>query len=634
VRGIIHATLDLPLHLTLKTHLSYASYHNRLNYYQEAYNFGNAQQGHNSLTKASTENTQALDNFTLSYDNDLYRKHHIKAVIGFEEIVRKYNNINANETYIGIPGKSFVQTSNSNIFASGKYDPNYLIKSEFGRVSYNYDERYFISGTLRQDANFAVFGPNKKRGLFGAFSAAWNISNEPFFSSLKSIIRTLKIKGSYGSTGNSNIGLYNFLATYGQFAGTGGTAIGGENFSPGGPLIIANTINAIPNPNLHWERDYETNIGIDGTLFSDRLSFSVNWYKRTTKGMLYGLPLSLSSGYTTPYLTNIGEVTSKGTDISISYKNHSQKFTYNIKLTGSFNHNKVNNLGGITNSSVHDGYNYYNLANAQYGIMQNENLTITKAGLPFGSFYGLKALGLFKNQQEVDNYVDKDGEKIQQNAHAGDLKFKDVNGDGKITDADRTVIGNPNPNFIYGINLNFDYKNFELGMVWNGVAGVDIFNGEKAYEQYLFSDGNTTQKVFNDSFLGDNKLTSHPRLGVKNKDGSFTLDPNGNYSTVSSYFVENGSYIKLKNIELGYNFPASLLNGLGISNAEIYIEAYNLLTITPYSGLDPELGSTYSAKAQGGAVSNNSLTVTTRGIDIPPLYPHIKTYSVGIDIKF
>jgi hypothetical protein len=239
--------------------------------------------------------------------------------------------------------------------------------------------------------------------------------------------------------------------------------------------------------------------------------------------------------------------------------------------------------------------------------------------LPFGMFYGYQSEGIYQNQGQVDAHAQRAGAK----ANVGDLIYKDVNGDGVIDDRDKTTIGNPNPKLVYGLNLNLRWKNFDLATLFNGVAGVDLYNGVAPYSQALFSDGNTTSKAFGASFLGANQLTSQPRLGVRTPATStdpatFAADPNGNYSNVSSYFVEKGDYVKLKNLQLGYNFGSELLQRAQIKNARLYVMANNLFTITKYSGIDPEIGG----------------DVTTRGIDAPLQYPHARIYSLGVDLTF
>ena len=627
LQGNVYAEVKLPLHLTFRTNVSYSYYEESQDYYQAAFDFGSVVNNVNSLTRTSVKSSQVLTNYVLTYDQ-AFGPHSINVIAGFEQIASKYRNIGAFQSYVGLPGFSFVQTSQSTATVNGKNDDNGLIKSFFGRINYNYKSRYYLSGSVRQDANFTVFGPNKHRGVFGAFSAGWNISEENFFGSLRNTLNRLKLRGSYGTLGNSNIPPYTYVASYSSFAGPNGLgSLSGVNFTPGGPLDIGVTINAIPNPNLHWETVYETNLGLDGEAMNGKIYFTFEYYNRDTKDMLYALPVALSSGYTAPYFTNIGKVNSKGVDLLLGYRGKVSELGFDVSINGGFNKNKVINLSGIENDKLFDGYNYYSNGDAGFSVMSNQNITITKAGLPFGSFYGYKATGIFKTDAEA-------AASAQPNAHAGDLIFAHDEKNGTtLSPNDRQVIGNPNPKFVYGAAIRLNYKGFDASLLFNGVAGVDIFNGVKAYEMYPFADGNTSTKVFDASFLGDNQLTGQPRLGVKNADGSFTLDPNKNYTSVNSYFVENGSYLKLKNLQVGYTFNMALLQKAGIKTARVFVMANNLFTITKYSGLDPELGSAYSAAAQSGFVGN-AIGVTTRGLNAVSQYPQVKLYSAGIDINF
>ena len=624
LQGNVYAEIKLPLHLTFKTNLGYSYYNETEDYFQNNVDFGPGTPSANSLNKMAVQSTQLLTNYVLSFGQS-FGGHNIAALIGYEQISSNYNNINATESAVGLPGYSFVQTSNSSIGLYGKYDPNGLIKSTFGQLNYDYDGRYYLSGSIRQDANFTVFGPNKQKGTFGAASIGWNIGNEAFFRGALPVINALKLRGSYGTLGNSNISPYSYVASYSQFNGTSGIANGGQNFAPGAPLLIANSINSVPNPNLHWESIYETNAGVDGEALNGKLYFTVEWYNRTTKDMLYALPLPQSSGYANPYFVNIGQVSSKGVDVLLGYRDKVGKVGYDISVTAGFNRNKVTSLDGIDNDALYDGRNYYtNLDQSGFNLMGTAPLTITKSGLPFGSFYGYKVLGIFKTDAEAA------AQQVNgKAAHAGDLHFQDLDKDGKITAADRQVIGNPNPKLVYGINLHFNWQHFDLAMLFNGVAGVSIFNGVKAYEQAPFSDGNTTSKVFGDSYFGSNGLTSQPRFLAPDQ----SYDPNGNYTSVNSYFVESGSYIKLKNLQLGYTFSNDLLSKVSVKSARLFVMANNLFTITKYSGLDPEIGSAYSVQSTAGFVGT-SVGVTTRGVDAVAQYPQTRIYSVGLDVNF
>jgi TonB-linked SusC/RagA family outer membrane protein len=624
LQGNVYAEVKLPLHVTFRTNLGYSYYDESQDYFQDNPNFGPGTPTSNSLTKSSVRSSQLLTNYVLTYDQS-FGPHSINAIAGFEQIMSKYDNVSTTMSAVGLPGFSFIQTSNSSISTFGKNDPNGLVKSFFGRLNYNYDGKYYISGSVRQDANFTVFGPNKQKGVFGAVSAGWNISDEAFFKDNVDIFNVLKLRGSYGSVGNSNIPPYFYLASYSQFRGTQGIANGGQNFAPGAPLVIANSINAIPNPDLHWETVYETNIGVDGELMDGKLYFTAEWYNKKTKDMLYALPLPNSSGYLSPYFVNIGQVSSKGVDLLLGYKDKKGDLGYDVSVSMGFNKNKVLDLNGITNDALYDGRNYYtNLDQSGFNLMGTAPLTVTKAGLPFGSFYGYKAIGIFQTDQQAA------GQTVNgKPAHAGDLIFEDLTKDGKINADDRQVLGNPNPKVVYGVSIRLNYKGFDMAMLFNGVAGVDLFNGVKAYKQFRFADGNTTSEIFNASFFGANGLTAQPRVTAP--DG--TLDPNGNYTSVNSYFVENGSYVKMKNLQIGYTFNNSLLKKVGIQGARLFAMANNLFTITKYSGLDPEIGSAFSAQSMSGFVGT-TVGVTTRGVDAVAQYPQNRIYSIGLDINF
>jgi hypothetical protein len=260
--------------------------------------------------------------------------------------------------------------------------------------------------------------------------------------------------------------------------------------------------------------------------------------------------------------------------------------------------------------------------------MQGHPLTVTESGLPFGQFYGYKSLGIFKTDAQA-------AASAQPGAHAGDLIYYHNPKNGTtLNTADEMPIGNPNPKLVYGVTVRVNYSNFDLTALFNGVAGVKLFNGVKVYEQHAFeSDASVSPKALNDSYFGTNGLTNQPRMGYTNSNGSYTDDPNGNYSNPSTYFVESGSYVKLKNLQIGYSFSSAAMEKIKVRSARIFVMGNNLLTITKYSGLDPEVGSAFSAAATTGYVGT-SVGVTTRGLDAVPQYPQARIYSAGIDVNF
>lgn len=622
-QATVYGEVKLPLNLTFRSTVGYTFYNETQNYFQNAFSIGGVGAGSNSLNKLSVESQSLLTNYVLSY-NETFGKHNINAVAGFEQITGKYNNVNvtaSNVSALAAADYSFIPTASTTYLFTGQKDNNALIKSLFARLNYNYAGKYYISGSIRQDANFTVFGPNKQKGVFPAASAGWNISEESFFKKALPTFNNLKLRASYGELGNSNIAPYSYLSVYQPFASLGNGSANGANFSPGGVIIPGNTYSAIPNPDLHWETVKELNIGLDGELLKNKVYFTLEWYNKKTEDMLYALPMAPSAGISGPFITNIGSVSNKGFEFMLGYRSKINQLGFDVNFTGGFNKNEVTKLTSQTTSELSDGYNYYNNGDVAFQMMPNQTITTTRKGLPFGSFYGYKVLGIFKSDAEAT------GQKVNGNtAKAGDLHFQDLDGNGIINDLDRQVIGNPNPKFVYGATIRLNYKGFDAAFLFNGVAGVDLFNGVKAYEMRPFQDGNTSPKVWGASFLGGNGLTDQPRLGVVNTNGSFTMDPNGNYSTVNSYFVEKGDYLKLKNLQIGYTFSGTAIQKLKLKSARIFVMGNNLFTITNYSGLDPELGASFSPSGYAG--------VTARGIDVVSQYPQTRIYSVGIDINF
>jgi TonB-linked SusC/RagA family outer membrane protein len=618
-QGNAYADLKLPFHLDFRTTLGYSYYLQTTDFYQNSYSFGPVASSTNGLSKSYAQSSQLLTNYVLTY-NQSFGKHNINALAGFEQIVNKTNNIYSAMSSIGLPGYSYIQTSASTLGLTGTYDAQGLIQSQFARVNYNYNERYFLSASVRQDANYDVFGPNKQKGIFPAASVGWTISEEPFFKSTLPGINSLKFRGSYGQLGNSNVSPYSFTSTYSQFQAATGASGGAQGFAPGQPFQIANTLTSLPNPNLHWETITETDLGFDGEALHGSLYFTAEVYNKKTSNLIYQLPLSASSGFSQPYITNIGDVDNKGFELMAGYRNKIGKLGFDVSGNLSFNQNKVTKLSGAATDAVYGGYNYYSMGNTSFSQMPNQQLTITKVGLPFGSFYGYKVLGIFTDEATAQKQV-VNGHK----ADMGDLQYQDVNGDGKIDQNDRQVIGNPNPKYIYGFNIRLNYAGFDLAALFNGVAGVQLFNGVQAYEQSLFQDGNTTSQVFHDSFLGTNGLTSQPRLLSPVAGGGNALDQNQNYSSVNSYFVQNGAYLKLKNLQLGYTFSGKTLKQVSIKSLRVFIMANNVFTITKYKGLDPELGSAFTT---GGTISP-----TTQGIDAVTNYPQARIFSAGLDVS-
>lgn len=621
IQANVYGEVKLPLSLTFRATLGYTIFNEQGNSYEAPYSAGDETVGHAALFKDIVSYKSLLNAYTLAHDKS-YGKNNINAMIGFEQYQGIYNALYTSQINVFPAQYSYVPLTGSiPSIAPGGYDPQPLVQSEFGRINYNYNTRYYLSVSIRRDADYIKFGPNNQAGIFPAASAGWLMSDESFFKKALPKVNFLKLRGSYGSIGNSNIPAYRFLAGYAAVDPTLGSAVSNiTSFAPGStnnPIGYIQT--NIANPNIKWETTNEFNIGIDGELLHSKLFFTIEWYDKTTHDLLYDVPIPTSTGFADFY-DNIGTVNNKGVDILLGYKDHYKEFNYGITFTGSFNKNLVVDLDGV-NHPVRDGDNDYP---GYGGMMSGSPLTYTAPGSPFGQFYGLKVLGIYQtNQQAIDRGITQFGKM----PHAGDLIYYAKPGHTDVEAADDTIIGNPYPKFTYGINLNLRWKGFDMALLFHGVSGVQLFNGVKPYSEGLFEQGNTTSKVFGASNLGTNGVTGQPEIGQAGPGGSFLPDAqaNQNYSHPNSYFVENGSYFKLQNIQIGYTFATKLLSKAKMRNARIFVMGNNVFCITKYTGLDPELGSS-NLSSNGGT--------TNRGIDGPYKYPSIRSYSVGLDLSF
>ena len=602
VQGNAFAEVKLPINLNFRTTLGYTINDDNNARFDYRYDFGAVVRANNSLQKNFVNRKQLLSNFLLTYDKSI-NDHNIKILAGYEQITNKTSGVTGTQTnQAQEPSFSFFPTTLTTQQSAGNFDENGLIKSKFGRINYDYAGKYLFMAAVRRDGNFTKFGPGKQYGVFPSTSVGWRISEEKFFQNMLPKINFMKFRASYGVLGNDNIPSYLFLSTFGL--------TGAQNFSAFGDRNLAYTTTNIPNPNIKWESIYETNVGADVEFLKGKLYATADWYKKTTEGMLFALPVPSSSGFTTGFFTNIGNVRNTGFELSAGYKDSYKKFRYDVSANAAFNKNIVLSLDNTNGTAVNSGQQ------TDYGLFAKEFLTRTVAGRSFGEFFGYKALGIYQTDEEAA----KNPQFAGVTAKAGDLKFQDTNNDGVLNTDDRTFIGNPNPKLVYGVNVNLAYQGFDLKMLFNGVMGVDLYSVVSANTQYLFDDGNTTSKVFGASFLGTNQVTNQPRLGNQTTDANgvvrYVFDPNGNYSKVNSYFVESGNYMKLKNVQLGYNLHGKWLSNLSLRQTRIFLMGVNLLTITRYSGTDPEVG--------GG--------VTDRGIDGYIRYPQAKAIYAGLNI--
>lgn len=555
---------------------------------------GNRIEGrHNQVshTKNSNQNF-TFENFT-NYNFTLQNVHNFETVLGMS--IAKTSGNAASATRQDVPFNSWIfadftaatgaNTSDNPNAVTGSYY-QYFRKnlSYFGRILYDYNDKYLASFSLRRDGSYA-FGPDNKFGNFFAGSLGWVVSKEDFFRS--DFINFLKIRGSYGSSGNENVNpqLVSIITggpSYDPMANSNGYTFG-EVFIPG------STIGSAANTALRWEKQSQVNMGFDMSLLKNKLSLSADYYQKHVDGLLFTPSVSLYLGTVPIPTANIGTTKSSGIDVSLNYR---EKFGRDFLFNTSLAFTTVKSLVTATND---DGT--ARIVGGSYFNGQSQTVSVFEKDMPPGYFYGYKTNGLFQSADDVNNWARQDG------ARPGDIRYADLNGDSIINAQDQTKIGNPFPDFTLGWNINMEYKNFDFTIFTYASVGNDIY---KAYDRNA-NYTNKTRDILN-RWTGPNTTNDarYPRY-------SFT--DNNNNARVSDRYVEDGSFVKIKNIQLGYNFSKALLRNT-FSGVRLYAQVKNAFTFTNYSGYDPEIS--------GGIMST--------GIDYGT-YPQARSYSVGLNIK-
>jgi TonB-linked SusC/RagA family outer membrane protein len=490
----------------------------------------------------------------------------------------RYGIINFDRPYID--ASNGLQENGDMGVYGGPFDESTLA-SLFARASYNYDERYMLQVTVRRDGS-SRFGSNNHYATFPSFSLGWNITNEQFMENRPDWFNSAKMRFSWGKNGNENIGNFRYTV----LTSTGNNYL----FGSGENMVNGVKASGLANPDLKWEESEQLDFGIDLGLFNNSLTLSLDYYKKTTEGMLMEMNIPSYVGESKP-IGNVGTMENRGLELEASYR--FKKGDWNFRIGG--------NVSYLENELIQYGNDsgWANL-DAFQGIG-----TISRAqnGKPFPYFFGYKTNGIFQNVGEVNSYLNSNGDKIQPYAVPGDVRFVDVNGDGKITDADRTDIGKGMPDLTYGINLNASWRNFDINMIWQGTYGNDVFDA-------------TRRTDITSSNLPSWMLGRWTGEGTSNKYPRFALGDNVNWQS-SDLYVYDGSYIRLKNIQIGYTLPKELTRKVFVSSLRIFAAADNLLTFTKYHGFDPEISS-------GG---------TSLGID-RGVYPQAKTYTLGLNLNF
>lgn len=452
--------------------------------------------------------------------------------------------------------------------------------SYLGRINYNYKQKYLLSATMRVDGS-SKFGSNNKFGYFPSVSLGWVLTEENFLSN-NPIINFLKIRASWGVNGNDQIGDFRFVSTVG----------GGRNYTFGLDDRLTNGVspNAIANPDLRWEETTQTNFGFDAKIFK-KVSVTFDYFEKETSDMLLGIAVPGYVGNAGP-VGNIATMNNKGVELEIGYGKNFNNVRFDISGNISYVDNEVSDLGPDKE-----------FLTGQTFSPQGLEITRTAVGMPIGFFYGYKTDGIFQNTSEVGAYTNADGGLIQPEAQPGDFRFVDVNGNGEIDPDDRTFIGDPTPNWTYGMNVSVGWKGFDLVVFGQGVTGNDVFKATRRFDLQM---ANMTADALG-RWTGEGTSTTYPRLVMN--------DPNKNFSRSSDFYVEDGSFFRIKTLQLGYALPQRVANRIGMQKLRVYVSGNNLVTFTKYSGYDPEIG--------GGSFG------VDRGI-----YPQPRFYMVGINASF
>ncbi len=517
--------------------------------------------------------TYLWDNYFL-FDHTFAEKHRVGLMAGMSAQWNTNDYLNAQKNVFMFDNVHEMDNGEE-MYAIGGNETEWALLSYMARVNYSYEDRYLLTATIRRDGS-SRFGKKHRWGTFPSVSVAWRASQEKWFPK-NDYINDLKVRAGYGVTGSqASVGNYSYLASYNTSVYPFGISSGNQT------ALVSSTL---ANPYIHWEEVAQTNIGFDASLFNSRVMFSFDAYLKETRDMLVKASIPITSGFedTTTTYTNAGKVRNQGIEMSLHTINLTGELGWETNLTATYNKNKIKDL----NSDVPYYINQIN----------NSYVTMLAKDYPINVFYGYVTDGIFQNQSEVNTHA------VQPGAEPGDIRFRDLNNDGVINDSDRTVIGNPNPSWLFSMNNSLSYKGFELSVFLQGIAGNKIYNANNIDNTGMAAAYNQTTDVLK-RWQGEGTSNSMPRAVFG--------DPNQN-TRVSDRFVENGSYLRLKNITLSYTFPKQWLQKTQIENARLSLSCENVATITGYSGFDPEVG--------------------INGID-QNRYPISRTFSLGLNFNF
>ncbi len=453
--------------------------------------------------------------------------------------------------------------------------------SFFGKLSYNYDQKYVATATLRRDGS-SRFGPENRWGTFYAGSLGWRIDKENFLVNNEWIDR-LYLRAGYGRIGNQEISDYPSIAK-----------IGTSYYYPFGVVEPGYAVNQLGNTRVKWESSDQFNAGVDVEVLNGSLAFSVDYFNKVTSDLLVSQPIASSSGTASPAIINNGKVLNRGIEISITHRKTINDFTYSVTGNVGTLHNEVLEVNPVI----------------QGGVIGQTNITLIEKGYPIGSFYLYEMEGIFQNATDVITHANQGS-----NIKPGDVKYKDQDGNGIIDGKDRVHAGSPIPDFTAALNITLNYKNWDLSVFFQGAYGQEIFSVLNRDIEGFYRPFNVTQRYYDNHWTGEGTTNKYPRA---------SWDASGNNTQYSTRFLENGSYTRLKNLQLGYAFSKGLLDRYGFSGVRVYVSGTNLLTFTKYSGMDPEMTVSDNALGQGERAA---------GMDWGT-YPSARSYNVGINLTF
>jgi TonB-linked SusC/RagA family outer membrane protein len=547
----------------------------------------------NSLGEYQGYTTEWTWTNTLTYNKVFAEKHRLNLLVGSEAVRNRNRQLNGGRNNFFVLGDLnyyYLNVGSSNITNASTGSVGSLY-SLFGRADYSYNDRYLASFTIRRDGS-SNFGEQHKFGYFPAGSLAWRVSEEDFLKDKVSWISDLKIRAGYGGTGNQRIPVNNYINRFQSSLTSAAYAFGGGN-----DVVTGVWQNAYANPNIKWESVRSLNLGLDFTLLKSAVDGSFDWYNRKTSDMLYPVPLPATAvGLGTSPYQNVGDMSNKGVELTVNYhygKASDSPFKFDLGVNFSKNVNKIVALAPGINEQP-------------YGSFRSLTTSILKVGQPFGAFYGYDVSGIIQSDADLAAGPAYPG------ARVGGFKFRDVNGDNKITPADRTIIGNPNPDFFYSLNLNASYKNFDVAMFFNGVQGNDLYDANRYFTDFPTFYGARSTRLL-DAWSPTNTSSKIPSPNISAAEIEYSS---------SSYYVQNGSFFRMKNLQIGYTFPAQKMFGTksGINKFRVYASATNIFTITKYTGLDPE-------------VSQESSTFSVPGLD-RGIYPNPRQFLLGLSVGF